>query len=70
MYICLCKGLTESDVRQAGEAGHIEPAQLITRFGWDDSECCGRCADQIDEMATLAAEPLPCFATCPARLVR
>lgn len=70
MYICLCKGLTESDVRQAGVAGHIEPGQLITRFGWDDSECCGRCADQIDEMATLAAESLPCLATCPVRSVR
>lgn len=70
MYICLCKGLTESDVRQAGEAGRTEPAQLITHFGWDDSECCGRCADQIDDVATLAVESLPCYATCPARAIR
>ncbi|TKB72731.1 MAG: hypothetical protein E8D45_10335 [Nitrospira sp.] len=67
MYICLCKGLTESDIRQAGEAGLTEPERLITRFGWDDSDCCGRCADHIDCAATLAAESLPCFAACPAR---
>jgi bacterioferritin-associated ferredoxin len=70
MYICLCKGLTESDVRQAGEAGHTGPEQLITHFAWDDSECCGRCADRVEDMATLAAQSLPCYATCPVRLVR
>lgn len=70
MYICLCKGLTESDVQQAGEAGHTEPAQLITHFGWDDSECCGRCADKIEGVATLAAESLPCYATCQMRTHR
>ena len=70
MYICLCKGLTESDVQQAGEAGHTESAQLITHFDWDDSECCGRCADKIEDMATMVAKSLPCSATCPARLVR
>ncbi|GKS59082.1 hypothetical protein YTPLAS18_26090 [Nitrospira sp.] len=58
MYICLCKGLTESDVQQAGRSGVINEAGLIATFGLKDTGCCGRCAKNIHELVALAANQL------------
>ena len=33
MYLCLCKGITDSDVREAGQAGIVLPCQLKAKFG-------------------------------------
>ncbi|CUQ68255.1 (2Fe-2S)-binding protein [Candidatus Nitrospira inopinata] len=62
MYLCLCKGITESDVREAGRAGLITPSQLKAKFGLKDSGCCGRCAKHIHEFVELAVREAP--ATC------
>ena len=58
MYICLCRGLTESDVQQAGRNGVVNEAELIATFGLKDTGCCGRCAKNIDELVALAAGQL------------
>lgn len=58
MYVCLCKGITESDVRQAGRAGHVTPTQLIEAFALKQDGCCGRCAKNIHEFVELANCPL------------
>lgn len=55
MYVCLCKGLTEGDVQQAGRCGQITGAGLIASFGLNDEGCCGRCAENIDDLVQLAA---------------
>ncbi len=62
MYVCLCKGLTESDVRAAGRAGAVTPCQLIETFGLKKNGCCGRCAKNIHEFVSLATSHLvtPC----------
>ena len=62
MYVCLCKGLTESDIQQVGQAGIVEPEKLVEVLGLTDDECCGRCARDIQELADLAARKpaLPC----------
>ena len=36
MYICLCRGVREADVQQAGRRGVITPDGLISAFGLDD----------------------------------
>ncbi len=54
MYVCLCKGLTESDVRQAARTGQVCPETLKMCFGLEDEDCCGRCAKNIDELVTIA----------------
>lgn len=54
MYACICRGITESDVRHAGAAGVTDPAALISALGLDDDRCCGRCARRIDEFVELA----------------
>lgn len=58
MYICLCKGLTESDVQEAGRTGALTEAALIATFGLKDTGCCGRCANNIHELVAVATGQL------------
>jgi bacterioferritin-associated ferredoxin len=60
MYVCLCKGLTESDVREAGLSGCLSARQIIAEFGLKDRGCCGRCAKNISELVSLASCPINC----------
>jgi bacterioferritin-associated ferredoxin len=54
VYLCLCKGITDSDVRQAGQAGIVMPCQLKAKFGLKEAECCGRCSKNIYEFVQVA----------------
>lgn len=55
MYVCLCKGITEDDVRKLGRAGITEPDALAHALGIDQKGCCGRCVRDIEEIVSLAA---------------
>lgn len=65
MYLCLCKGITESDVRDAGRAGIVMPCQIKAKFGLREAGCCGRCSKNIQEFVQLATSEhcLPCEKT-------
>ena len=57
MYVCVCKGITESDVRRLGRAGITCPKTLASTLGIDDEEnCCGRCLTDIGDFVALATE--------------
>lgn len=56
MYLCLCKGITEADVREAGRAGCVMPCQLKSNFGLTQGGCCGRCAKNIHEFVEIAVQ--------------
>lgn len=56
MYVCLCNGITESDVREAGRAGHVTPCALKARFKLKENGCCGRCAKNISELVEIATQ--------------
>lgn len=57
MYVCICKGIKESDVRQLGSAGVTCPNALASSLGIDDEEnCCGRCINNLSEFVELAIE--------------
>lgn len=56
MYLCLCKGITDSDVREAGRAGLVMACQLKSKFGLKQSGCCGRCAKNIHEFVEIATQ--------------
>lgn len=56
MYVCLCKGITESDLRAATPAGEAHPQAVIKLLGLDDDDCCGRCVENIDELTALVSE--------------
>ena len=55
MYLCLCKGITDSDVREAGQDGLVMPCQLKAKFGLKEAGCCGRCSKNIHEFVEIAA---------------
>jgi bacterioferritin-associated ferredoxin len=56
MYLCLCKGLTESDVQQVCQLGRFNREGLAAALGLDDDDCCGRCARNIEEFLSMSAQ--------------
>jgi bacterioferritin-associated ferredoxin len=58
MYVCLCKGVTETQVRQLGRSGAVTAGALINVLQLDDDRCCGRCIRSIDSLVALAMEPV------------
>src|SRR3546814_20517423 len=58
MYVCICNGVTDSDIRQAAKAGCGGLAELNMRTGC--GACCGSCVDTAAEMLEQArAEQKP-----------
>ncbi|MFC5571093.1 bacterioferritin-associated ferredoxin [Lysobacter yangpyeongensis] len=61
MYVCICNGVTDHDIRQAVEAGCRSVAELTMRTG--AGATCGSCLDLaaqlMDEARAVHALPLP-----------
>src|SRR3546814_4934857 len=58
MYVCICNGVTDSDIRQAAKAGCGGLAELTMRTGC--GACCGSCVDTAAETLEQArAEQKP-----------
>ena len=56
MFVCVCKGIRESDVRQLGRAGITCPKTLASSLGIDEKDnCCGRCLKNVSELVNIAA---------------
>lgn len=56
MYLCVCKGIKESDIESLGRAGMTCPKQLAATLGIDDEEnCCGRCLNHIADLVAIAS---------------
>ena len=53
MFLCICKGVRISDAAYAASAGFDSPESIRQLFGFDDEECCGRCAKHIDAVTAL-----------------
>ena len=57
MFICICKGIKESDVRKLGQAGVTCPKKLADALELNDKQqCCGRCIKNISKFVALATE--------------
>ncbi|HLH21789.1 MAG TPA: (2Fe-2S)-binding protein [Chloroflexota bacterium] len=56
MYLCVCTGVTESDVRRVARESYPTPEGLIRALGLDSDACCGRCALEIDRFVEVALE--------------
>jgi len=57
MYICICKGIKESDVQELGKKGITCPEKLASSLELDDKKnCCGRCIKNISKFVALAEE--------------
>lgn len=64
MYVCICNGITDRDVRDAARAGARDLAQLSAMTGC--STVCGSCGDLamdiLRETERETAFPLPLLA--------
>ena len=58
MFLCVCKGVRFSEAVEAAREGAKTPESLIERFGFEDDECCGRCARNIDALVVLLSDEL------------
>jgi bacterioferritin-associated ferredoxin len=67
VYVCLCRGLTEDDVRRAARAGSRSAPALIADLELNDPRCCGRCARNIHLFVELAERELAQTEPDPAR---
>jgi bacterioferritin-associated ferredoxin len=58
MYVCICNGITDRDIRGAVELGVRSLADLQATLGV--ATCCGRCADcargVVDEACRKTAD--------------
>jgi bacterioferritin-associated ferredoxin len=61
MYVCICNGVTERDIRQAAEAGCRSLPELTMRTGCGAT--CGSCLDTaaalLEQMRGERELPLP-----------
>ncbi len=60
MYLCICKGLTESHVRRVALDVEGNPEALVAALGLEDEDCCGRCANKSCSLASMARDALSC----------
>ena len=56
MFLCVCKAVRVSEAVDAARSGIDSPESIRTFFGFDDDECCGRCANEIEDVAALVRE--------------
>lgn len=64
MYVCLCHGVTDSDIRRAAEAGCASVSELTMRTGLGSG--CGSCGEMaagiLSEARASQAFPVPVLA--------
>jgi bacterioferritin-associated ferredoxin len=66
VYICLCKGISEAQVRECGRLGIRSADALVVALGIEEEGVCGRCIRHIDELVALATSD-PAETRCHAR---
>lgn len=64
MYVCICHGVTDHDIRRAAEAGCASVAELTMRTGLGSG--CGSCGELagsiLSEARAAHAFPIPVLA--------
>lgn len=56
MYVCICHGVTDKDIRTAASNGACSMEALGEQLSV--ATCCGRCADCAREVLLDAIQPL------------
>lgn len=61
MYICICNGVTDRQIREAAEAGCASVAELTMRTGAGANcgSCLGLAAELLEETRARRDLPLP-----------
>jgi bacterioferritin-associated ferredoxin len=69
MYVCLCRGITTSDVKEVARGGAASARDFIEALGLEDEKCCGLCVRNIDRILAIAGEVIPIEPVTPAEEV-
>ena len=59
VYVCVCKGVRLSEAIESAKRRGCSPEELTETWGFDDSDSCGRClnnVERISEMVELKLE--------------
>ena len=65
MFVCVCKGIKESEVQELGQCGIVCPKTLASKLEIDDEDnCCGRCLNNINDFVDIAVSARNTF--CPS----
>lgn len=56
MYVCVCRAVTERDVRRLARSGIIRADALVESLGLNDPACCGRCARDMGRIVRVAED--------------
>ena len=61
MYVCLCNGVTDREIRQVAEAGCRTLSELTMRTGCGATcgSCVGMATQLLDQVHAVRALPLP-----------
>jgi len=55
MYVCLCKGITDSKVHELANGGSVCHDELASKLGINEDGCCGRCVQDIQSFVARAS---------------
>ncbi|HTT04137.1 MAG TPA: bacterioferritin-associated ferredoxin [Steroidobacteraceae bacterium] len=55
MYVCICRGVTDSQIRRAVDAGAASLSQLRQELAV--AACCGRCAPMARQIIREHSRP-------------
>ncbi len=48
MYVCICNGITDRQIREAAQAGCSSVTEMTMRTG--AGSCCGSCVELVGEL--------------------
>ena len=54
MYVCVCNRISIRQLAESWEETHPDLDRLAERLGLYSDKCCGRCADELDELVDVA----------------
>ncbi len=60
MYVCLCRAVTDHEIREAVEDGAVHVAQLAERCGLGTG--CGRCQEMAQQLMDQHRSDSVCYA--------
>ena len=53
MYVCVCKGIRLSEAVESAKRRGCSAEALTETWGFDDSDACGRCLNNIERISGL-----------------
>ena len=53
VYVCVCKGVRLSEAVESAKKHGCSPDALTETWGFDDSDACGRCLNNVERISQL-----------------